>query len=66
MYVVYRYYLEAMEVCWLEVIRRASTPVHNVLVLTFASQFTVPVCYAQVVVDHALTVGAVLQHSVKE
>lgn len=36
------------------------------LVLTLTAQFTVPVCDAQVVVYHALTVSAVLQHRVEE
>lgn len=60
------FYLEAMEVSRLEVIGRASTPVHDVLVLTLTPQFTVPVCDAQVVIHHTLTVGTVLQHSVEE
>lgn len=60
------FYLEAVEVSRLEVIGRASTPVHDVLVLTLTPQFTVPVCDAQVVIHHALTVGTVLQHSVEE
>lgn len=55
-----------MEVCRLEVIRGASAPVHDVLVLTLAAQLTVPVGDAQVVIDHTLTVGAVFQHSVEE
>ena len=59
-------YLEAVEVCRLEVIRGASTPIDDVLVLALAAQFTVPVGDAQVVIDHALTVGAVLKHRVEE
>lgn len=59
-------YLEAVKVHRLEVIRGASAPVHDVLVLTLAAQFAVPVGDAQVVVHHALTVGAVLQHGVEE
>lgn len=55
-----------MKVHRLEVIRGASAPVHDVLVLTLAAQFAVPVGDAQVVVHHALTVGAVLQHGVEE
>lgn len=55
-----------MEVCRLEVIRRASAPVHDVLVLALTAQFPIPVGDAQVVVDHTLTVGAVLQHCVEE
>lgn len=55
-----------MKVHRLEVIRRASAPVHDVLVLTLAAQFAVPVGDAQVVVHHALTVGAVLQYGVEE
>lgn len=59
-------YLEAMKVRRLEVVRRASAPVHDVLVLTLAAQFAVPVSDAQVVVHHALAVGAVFQHGVEE
>lgn len=59
-------YLEAMKVHRLEVIRRASTPVNNVLVLALAAQFAVPIGDTQVVIHHALTVGAVLQHRVEE
>lgn len=64
--VVCYYYLEAVEVCRLEVIRGASTPVDDVLVLALTAQLTVPVGDAQVVIHHALTVGAVLQHRVEE
>lgn len=60
------YYLETVEVCRLEVIWGASTPVDDVLVLALTAQFTVPVCDAQVVIHHALTVGTVLQHCVEE
>lgn len=59
-------YLEAVEVRGLEVVRGASAPVHYVLVLALAAQFAVPVGDAQVVVHHALAVGAVLQHRVEE
>ncbi len=59
-------YLEAMEVCWLEVIRGASTPIDDVLVLALTAQFTVPVGDTQVVIYHVLTVGAVLQHCVEK
>lgn len=59
-------YLEAVEVCGFEVIRRTATPVNNVLVLTLATQFTVPVRDAQVVVHHGVAVGAVFQNGVKE
>lgn len=55
-----------MKVCRLEVIRGASAPVDDVLVLALTAQFAVPVGDAQVVVHHALTVGAVLQHRVEE
>lgn len=60
------HYLEAVEVRGLEVVRGASAPVHYVLVLALAAQFAVPVGDAQVVVHHALAVGAVLQHRVEE
>lgn len=60
------YYLEAVEVHRLEVVRGASTPIDNVLVLALAAQFAVPVGDAQVVIHHALAVGAVLQHRVEE
>lgn len=63
---VCHYYLEAVEVCRLEVIRGAPAPIHDVLVLALAAQFTVPVGDAQVVIHHALAVGAVLQHRVEE
>lgn len=59
-------YLEAVEICWFEVIGGAATPVHNVLVLALAAQLPVPVGDAQVVVHHGVTEGAVLQHGVKE
>lgn len=59
-------YLEAVKVRRLEVVRGASAPVHDVLVLTLAAQFAVPVGDAQVVVHHALAVGAVLQDGVEE
>lgn len=59
-------YLESVEICWFEVIRRTATPVNNVLVLTLATEFTVPVCDAQVVVHHGVTVRAIFQNSVKE
>lgn len=59
-------YLEAVKVRRLEVIRGAAAPIYDVLVLTLAAQFAVPVGDAQVVVHHALTVGAVLQHGVEE
>lgn len=64
--VVCYHYLEAVEVCRLEVVRGASAPVNNVLVLALTAQFTVPVGDAQVVIHHALTVATVLQHCVKE
>lgn len=60
------HYLEAVEVCRLEVVRGASAPVDNVLVLALTAQFTVPVGDAQVVIHHALTVATVLQHRVEE
>lgn len=60
------HYLKAVEVRGLEVVRGASAPVHYVLVLALAAQFAVPVGDAQVVVHHALAVGAVLQHRVEE
>lgn len=59
-------YLEAVEVCRFEVIGRTSAPVYDVLVLTLAAQFAIPVGDAKVVVHHAATVGAVLQHCVEE
>ena len=60
------YYLETVEVCGLEVIWGASTPVDDVFVLALTAQFTVPVGDAQVVIHHALTVGTVFQHCVEE
>lgn len=59
-------YLKAGQVRGFEVIGRAATPVHDVLVLALAAQFPVPVGDTQVVVHHALTVRAVLQHRVKK
>lgn len=64
--VVCYHYLEAVEVHRLEVVRGASTPIDNVLVLALAAQFAVPVGDAQVVIHHALAVCAVLQHRVEE
>jgi len=58
--------LDADEVLGLEVVGRAAAPVHDVLVLALAAQLAVPVGEAQVVVHHALTVDAVLQHRVEE
>lgn len=66
LYSIYNYYLEAVEVHRLEVIRGASTPIDNVLVLALTAQFAVPVCDAQVVIHHALAVSTVLQHRVEE
>lgn len=60
------YYLETVEICRLEIIWGASTPVNDVLVLALTAQFTVPVGDAQVVIHHAFTVGTVLQHCVEE
>lgn len=59
-------HLEPVEICRLEIIRGTATPVHNVLILAFAAQFTVPVGDAQIVVHHGATMRAVFQHSVKE
>lgn len=64
--VCYYCYLEAMEVRRLEVVGGAPTPVHDVLVLALTPQLPVPVGDAQVVIHHALAVGAVLQHRVEE
>lgn len=36
-------YLDTNEVVWFEIVGGAAAPVHNVLVLTFTPQFTVPV-----------------------
>lgn len=55
-----------MEVLWLEVVGRATAPVHDVLVLALAAQLPVPVGDTQVVVYHGVAVGAVLQDRVKE
>lgn len=59
-------YLEAGQVRGFEVIRRAATPVHDVLILALTAQFPVPVSDTQVVVHHALTVRTVLQHRVEK
>lgn len=59
-------HLEAMEVLRLEVIGRAAAPVHNMLVLALAAQFSVPVGDAQVVIHHGVAVGAVLQDRVEK
>lgn len=59
-------HLKPQEVLWLEVVGGAATPVHDVLVLAFAAQLTVPVGDPQVVVHKALTGGAILQHCVEE
>lgn len=55
-----------MEVLRLEIIGRAATPVHNVLVLALAAQLAVPIGDAQVVIYHGVTVGAVLQDCVEK
>lgn len=55
-----------MEVYRLEIIRGASTPVHDVLVLALTTQFAIPVGDAQVIIHHAFTIGAVLQHCVEK
>lgn len=36
-------HLDPNKVLWFEIVRRAATPVHDVLVLTFTPEFTVPV-----------------------
>lgn len=59
-------HLEAMEVLRLEVIGRAATPVHDMLVLALAAQLAVPVGDAQVVIHHGVAVGAVLQDRVEK
>lgn len=59
-------HLEARQVGGLEVVGRAAAPVHDVLVLTFASQLAVPVGEPEVVVHHGPTEGAVLQDRVEE
>lgn len=59
-------HLEAWQVWGLEVVWRAAAPVHDVLVLALASQFTVPVGKPQVVVHHGLAVDAVLQHGMEK
>lgn len=59
-------HLDPNEVLRFEIIGRAATPVHDVLVLAFTSQFAVPVGEPQVVVHHGLTVGAVLQNGVEK
>lgn len=59
-------HLEAMEVLRLEVIGRAATPVHNMLVLALAAQLAVPIGDAQVVIHHGVAVGAVLQDRVEK
>ena len=64
--VVCYHYLEAVEVCRLEVIWGASAPVDNVLVLALTAQFTVPVGDAQVVIHHALTGATVPTHCGEE
>lgn len=59
-------YLEAGKVRGFEVVGRATTPVHDVLILALAAQFPVPVGDTQVVVHHALAVRTVLQHGVEK
>lgn len=55
-----------MEVLRLEVIGRAATPVHNMLVLALATQLAVPIGDAQVVIHHGVTMGTVLQDCVEK
>lgn len=59
-------HLEAVEVLGLEVIGGTAAPVHDVLVLALAPQLAVPVGDTQVVVNHGVTMGAVLQDCVEE
>lgn len=59
-------HLDANEILGFEVIGRAATPIHNVLVLAFTAQFTIPVGHAEVVVHQAVAHVTVSQHGVEE
>ena len=59
-------YLQFSKVFGKEVIRRAATPVHNVLVLTAAAQLAIPVGDTQVGLDKRLAHGPITQHCVEE
>ena len=59
-------YLQSPKVFRKEVVRRASTPVHNVLVLTPAAQLAIPVSDTQVGLDKRLTHGPITQHCVEK
>ena len=51
--------LESVEISWFEIIGRTAAPIHNVLVLAFASQLAVPVCDPQIVIHHGVAMRAV-------
>lgn len=59
-------HLDPDEVLWFEIVGRATTPVHDVLVLTLAAQLTIPVGDTQVVVHESVAHVAVPEHSVEE
>lgn len=51
---------------WFEIIGRAATPVHNVLVLAFTAQLTIPVGDTQVVVHQRVAHVTVPEYRVEE
>ncbi len=51
---------------WFEIIGRAATPVHNVLVLAFTAQLTIPVGDTQVVVHQSVAHVTVPEYRVEE
>lgn len=59
-------YLQFPPVSWSEVIGGTATPVHDVFVLTLASQLPLPVGDVQVVVSEALAELRVAKDSVEE
>ena len=63
---VFMQHLESIEVRRFEVIWRAATPVHDVLVLALAAQTAVPVGKPQVVVHDICTILAIHQQSVEK
>lgn len=59
-------YLESGEVSGKEVIGRAPTPIHNMLVLAAAAQFTIPVGDTKIGLHKCLAHRAIANHSVEE
>lgn len=64
---IYMYmYLQSSNIFSKEVIRRTSTPVHNVFVLTATAQLAVPISDTQVGLHEGVTHGTITEHSMEE